>query len=205
MLISTTIEVSLRWQSDGLQSARGKNYCWTQLKTTLLNDEELADKFDVSIQTIRLDRMELKIPELRERIKAVAEQNYAKVRSIDIEEIVGEIVDLELDKRGISILETTSKMAFGKTKVIRGDIIFAQANSLAIATIDAKVALTGVANIKYKLPVIVGQTLVAKAEVTRIRGNKKFVFVRTYVKQQEVFRAKFILVSLDDEEKHGIL
>ncbi|MGB3963986.1 MAG: DeoR family transcriptional regulator, partial [Tepidanaerobacteraceae bacterium] len=63
-----------------------------------LNDEELADKFDVSIQTIRLDRMELKIPELRERIKAVAEQNYAKVRSIDIEEIVGEIVDLELDK-----------------------------------------------------------------------------------------------------------
>jgi DeoR/GlpR family transcriptional regulator of sugar metabolism len=170
-----------------------------------LNDEELADKFDVSIQTIRLDRMELKIPELRERIKAVAEQNYAKVRSIDIEEIVGEIVDLELDKRGISILETTSKMAFGKTKVIRGDIIFAQANSLAIATIDAKVALTGVANIKYKLPVIVGQTLVAKAEVTRIRGNKKFVFVRTYVKQQEVFRAKFILVSLDDEEKHGIL
>ena len=170
-----------------------------------LNDEELADKFDVSIQTIRLDRMELKIPELRERIKAVAEQNYAKVRSIEIEEIVGEIVDLELDKRGISILETTSKMAFGKTKVIRGDIIFAQANSLAIATIDAKVALTGVANIKYKLPVIVGQTLVAKAEVTRIRGNKKFVFVRTYVKQQEVFRAKFILVSLDDEEKHGIL
>jgi len=166
-----------------------------------LNDEELAEKFDVSVQTIRLDRMELKIPELRERVKAVAEQNYAKVRSIDVEEIVGEIVDLELDKRGISILETTSKMAFGKTKVIRGDIIFAQANSLAIATIDAKVALTGVANIKYKSPVFVGQKLVAKAEVTRIRGNKKFVFVRIYVKQQEVFRAKFILVSLDEDQE----
>ena len=166
-----------------------------------LNDEELAEKFDVSVQTIRLDRMELKIPELRERVKAVAEQNYAKVRSIDVEEIVGEIVDLELDKRGISILETTSKMAFGKTKVIRGDIIFAQANSLAIATIDAKVALTGVANIKYKSPVFVGQKLVAKAEVTRIRGNKKFVFVRIYVKQKEVFRAKFILVSLDEDQE----
>jgi acyl-coenzyme A thioesterase PaaI-like protein len=169
-----------------------------------LNDEELAEKFDVSIQTIRLDRMELKIPELRERIKAVAEQNYAKVRSIDVAEIVGEIVDLELDKRGISILETTSKMTFNKTKVIRGDIIFAQANSLAIATIDSKVALTGVANIKYKLPVFVGQKLVAKAEVTRVRGNKKFVFVRIYVKQQEVFRAKFILVSLEDEDKQAI-
>jgi len=168
-----------------------------------LNDEELADKFNVSIQTIRLDRMELKLPELRERIKVVAEENYAKVRSIDVTEIVGELVDLELDKRGISILETTNKMTFGKTKVVRGDIIFAQANSLAIATIDAKVALTGVANIKYKVPVYAGQKLVAKAEVTRIRGNKKFVFVRIYVKQQEVFRGKFILASFEEEEREG--
>jgi acyl-coenzyme A thioesterase PaaI-like protein len=164
-----------------------------------LNDEELAEKFNVSIQTIRLDRMELKLPELRERIRVVAQHSYAKVRSIDVREIVGELVDLELDKRAISILETTPNMAFGKSKVIRGDIIFAQANSLAIATIDATVALTGVANIKYKLPVYSGQKLVAKAEVTRVRGNKKFVFVRIFVKQKEVFRGKFILVSLDDE------
>lgn len=173
----------------------------TVAEDPFLNDEELAEKFKVSIQTIRLDRMELRLPELRERIRTVAKENYAKVRSIDIAEIVGELVDLELDKRGISILETTSRMTFGKTKVIRGDIIFAQANSLAIATIDAKVALTGVANIKYKLPVYAGQKLVAKAEVTRIRGNKKFVFVRIYVKQQEVFRGKFILVSFEDEDK----
>jgi acyl-coenzyme A thioesterase PaaI-like protein len=171
----------------------------TVAEDPFLNDEELAEKFNVSIQTIRLDRMELRLPELRERIKAVAEENYAKVRSIDVTEIVGELVDLELDKRGISILETTSKMTFGRTKVVRGEVIFAQANSLAIATIDAKVALTGVANIKYKLPVYAGQKLVAKAEVTRVRGNKKFVFVRIYVKQQEVFRGKFILVSLEDE------
>ncbi|GAQ26301.1 MULTISPECIES: transcription factor FapR [Tepidanaerobacter] len=163
-----------------------------------LNDEELAERFNVSVQTIRLDRMELKLPELRERIRAVAQDSYAKVKSIDVSEIVGELVDLELDKRGISILETNNNMTFGKTKVIRGDIIFAQANSLAIATIDAKVALTGVANIKYKLPVYAGQKLVAKAEVTRVRGNKKFVFVRTYVKQKEVFRGKFILASLED-------
>ncbi|HHW02912.1 MAG TPA: transcription factor FapR [Thermoanaerobacterales bacterium] len=166
-----------------------------------LNDEELAERFQVSIQTIRLDRMELKLPELRERIRSVAQQNYSKVRSIDVKEIIGEIVDLELDKRGISILETTQDMTFGKTRVVRGDIIFAQANSLAIAVIDANVALTGVANIKYKLPVYAGQKLVAKAEVTRVRGNKKFVFVRIFVKQKEVFRGKFILVSLDDEVK----
>jgi len=166
-----------------------------------LNDEELAEKLQVSIQTIRLDRMELKLPELRERIRSVARTNFPKVRSIDVKELIGELVDLELDKRGISILETTQDMTFGKTRVVRGEIIFAQANSLAIAVIDTNVALTGVANIKYKLPVFAGQKLVAKAEVTRVRGNKKFVFVRIFAKQKEVFRGKFILVSLDDEVK----
>ncbi|KXG77225.1 Transcription factor FapR [Fervidicola ferrireducens] len=162
-----------------------------------LTDEELAEKFKVSVQTIRLDRMELKIPELRERIKAVAQENYAKVKSIGIKEIIGELVDLELGKRGISILETTEEMAFEKTKIVRGEFIFAQANSLAIAVIDADVALTGVANIKYKSPVFAGQKLIAKAEVTRVRQNKHFVFVRVYERQKEVFRGKFILVSLD--------
>jgi DeoR/GlpR family transcriptional regulator of sugar metabolism len=47
------------------------------LKTTIeenpfITDEELADRFSVSVQTIRLDRLELSIPELRERIKHVA-------------------------------------------------------------------------------------------------------------------------------------
>lgn len=37
-------------------------------------DEDLAELFQVSIQTIRLDRLELGIPELRERIKSVAEK-----------------------------------------------------------------------------------------------------------------------------------
>ncbi|SHM09121.1 Acyl-coenzyme A thioesterase PaaI, contains HGG motif [Caldanaerovirga acetigignens] len=162
-----------------------------------LTDEELAEKFRVSVQTIRLDRMELRIPELRERIKAVAQENYAKVKSIGIKEIIGELVDLELGKRGISILETTEEMAFEKTKIVRGEFIFAQANSLAIAVIDANVALTGVANIKYKSPVFAGQKLIAKAEVTRVRQNKHFVFVRVYDRQKEVFRGKFILVSID--------
>ena len=39
-----------------------------------ITDEELAEQLKVSIQTIRLDRLELSIPELRERIKSVAEK-----------------------------------------------------------------------------------------------------------------------------------
>ena len=160
-----------------------------------LTDEELAEGFNVSIQTIRLDRLELGIPELRERIKNVAEDNYTKVRSLQGKEIMGELVDLNLGVSGISILETDNNFAFEKTNVVKGQYIFAQAESLAIAVIDANVALIGVANIKYKSPVFAGDKLIAKAEVVRTRGNKYFVWVFIKVKQAEVFRGKFILVS----------
>lgn len=167
------------------------------------NDEELASAFGVSIQTLRLDRMELGIPELRERFRNVAEGNYQKVRSMVGAEIVGELIDLTLGKQGISILETDEAMAFKKTNIVRGHHIFSQAESLAMAVIDADVALTGVANIKYLKPIYLGDKLVAKAELVRIRGNKHFVHVKIAVNQKQVFRGKFIFVSLSmdvDEE-----
>lgn len=161
-----------------------------------VTDEDLSENFKVSIQTIRLDRLELGIPELRQRIKNVAEKNYEKVRSIVGTEIVGELVDLNLGVSGISILETTPEMAFSKTSIVRGHHIFSQAESLAMAVVDAEVALTGVSNIKYLSPVSSGDKLVAKAEVTRVRGNNHFVHVKIYVNQVQVFRGKFILVII---------
>ena len=162
-----------------------------------LTDEELADFFTVSVPTIRLDRLELGIPELRERIKNVAENNYAKVKSLGSKEIVGELIELDLGKNAISVMETDQTMAFEKTKVIRGHFIYSLAESLAIALIDANVALVGVANIKYKIPVYAGSKLIAKAEVKRVKGNSYIVWVKILNKQIEVFRGKFILVSLD--------
>lgn len=162
-----------------------------------LTDEELAEKFNISVQTIRLDRLELKIPELRERVKNVAEINYTKVKSIRGKEFVGELIDIQPGKSAISLLDTDKDMVFENSQVVKGQHIYAQAESIALAIIDANMALTGVANIKYKKPVYAGEKLVAKAEVIRVRRNKYFVWVMIYVKQQEVFRGKFILVSCD--------
>jgi len=162
-----------------------------------LTDEELAEIFGVSVPTIRLDRLELGIPELRERIKTVAEKNYNKVKSLNSKEIVGELLELNLNKSGISILETNSTMAFEKTKIVRGHFIYSLAESLAIAVIDAKVALVGVANIKYKTPVYAGNKLLARAEVKRVRERNYIVWVRITERQNKVFRGKFILVSLE--------
>ncbi|HJF84496.1 transcription factor FapR [Megamonas hypermegale] len=160
-------------------------------------DEDLAKLLNVSIQTIRLDRLELGIPELRERIKKLAEATQKKVKSISSREVSGELLDLELGKSGISLLNVTEDMVFEKSRVAKGEYMFAQANSLALALIDAPMAITGVANIKYKAPVHVGDKLVAKAELKHRRGNKFFVWVKIKNGTKEVFRAKFILVSLE--------
>ena len=164
-----------------------------------LTDEELAKALGVSVQTIRLDRLELGIPELRGRIRKMAETAQNKVKSIQSGEVVGELIDLELGHSGISLLRVTEDMVFAKTQIAKGHYMFSQANSLALAIIDAPMAVTGVANVKYKVPVHVGEKLIAKAEIVKVRGNKYFVWVKTRNDTQEVFRAKFIMVSWGEE------
>ena len=166
-----------------------------------LTDEGLAKALGVSVQTIRLDRLELGIPELRGRIRKMAETAQNKVKSIQSGEVVGELIDLELGHSGISLLRVTEDMVFAKTQIAKGHYMFSQANSLALAIIDAPMAVTGVANVKYKVPVHVGEKLIAKAEIVRVRGNKYFVWVKTRNDTQEVFRAKFIMVSWGEEKK----
>jgi len=162
-----------------------------------LTDESLAELLVVSVQTIRLDRLELGIPELRERTKQMAAEAQTKLKAIAWGDVVGELIDLELGKSGISLMNITEEMVFEKSRIARGHYIFAQANSLALAVVDAPAAVTGVANIKYKIPVHFGDKLIAKAEVVKKRGNKYFVWVKTRNAQQEVFRSKFIMVSLN--------
>jgi acyl-coenzyme A thioesterase PaaI-like protein len=166
-----------------------------------LTDEELAAFLEVSVQTIRLDRLELGIPELRQRTKEMAETAQTKLKTIGSGELVGELIDLELGKSGISMMHVTHDMVFEKTRVARGHYVFSQANSLALAVIDAPIAVTGVANIKYKVPIRIGEKLVAKAEVMKQRGNKYFVWVKTRNDKQEVFRAKFIIVTLAEQDE----
>ena len=61
-------------------------------------------------------------------------------------------------------------------------------------------ALTGVANVKFKAPLRAGDKLIARARVIRRRGNKYFVWVNTFSGVREVFRAKFIVVGMEEAE-----
>ncbi len=63
-----------------------------------LTDEALSEAMGVSVQTIRLDRLELGIPELRERTKKMAEEARTKLTAIGTGDVLGELVDLELGR-----------------------------------------------------------------------------------------------------------
>jgi acyl-coenzyme A thioesterase PaaI-like protein len=138
--------------------------------TPFITDEELAGKFGVSIQTIRLDRLELSIPELRERI-----------------------IDLELDGQAISIFEVRREHVFSRNQIARGHHLFAQANSLAVAVIDDELALTASAHIRFTRQVKEGERVVAKAKVTAVEKEKgrTVVEVNSYVGEEVVFSGDF--------------
>ncbi len=154
-----------------------------------LNDSQLAKMLKVSVPSIRNYRGQLGIKEVRERIRDT-------VRALAPEDIVGTITDLKLNKEGTARFMTTSDMVFKKTNIVRGQYIYSFAESVAIAVTDSEASLVGVANIKYKEPVYANELLIAKAQVNQIRLNNYFVWVFVYRNDKEIFRSKFILVSV---------
>jgi acyl-coenzyme A thioesterase PaaI-like protein len=175
-------------------------------ETPFITDEELANKFDVSIQTIRLDRMELSIPELRQRIKSVATNQWNEtVKALPLEEVIGEIIDLELDNRAISILDIGKEHVFSRNKIARGHHLFAQANSLAVAVINDELALTVKSELKFTRQVTEGERVVAKAAVTgKNSKGLTMVEVTSFVDQEKVFTGMFQMYQSNERKKEQV-
>lgn len=170
-----------------------------------VTDEQLALKFNVSVQTIRLDRMELAIPELRERIKDVAARNHSnKLKSLPIDEVIGEIIDIELDERAISIFDVKKEHVFQRNGIARGHHLFAQANSLAVAVIDDELALTVRSSITFIKPVHAGDRVVTKAVVTKRdeEKNRTYIKVTSTVENELVFVGEFEMYRTKGVEKN---
>lgn len=166
-----------------------------------MTDEELMRTFQVSIQTVRLDRLELGIPELRERMKHLAEKTHDQVRSLPMDEIIGEVIDLQLNQRGISIFEIRDEHVFSRTKIARGHHIFSQANSLAVAVINDPIALTASADIRFIRSVKLDEKCIAKAYVRSLSKGKAKVEVFTYVGEEVVFKGNFIIFHSKKEQR----
>lgn len=165
-----------------------------------LTDRQIARRLGVSVPTVRLDRLRLGIPEMRERTRRLAEQQVAQPRSLFASEVIGELVELQLGRWGLSLLRTGAEMGFSRTGIVRGHYLFAQANSLAVALIDADVVVTGSARVRFVRPVRVGEEVLARAEVTRSKGNKHLVDVTSRCGSEAVFRGLFVVAALPAQQ-----
>lgn len=148
-----------------------------------LKDEELARYFSVSVSTIRFDRAELGISEYRERVKTMAERGYSNP----------EIIDVNPLHDAVSVLETNESMKWNGTDIVKEQEIFAFAETSAMNVIGAKAVRIKVANVKYFSDVMVGEKLIARSEVKRIKDSEYIVWVKIKSNMHDVFRGKFIL------------
>jgi acyl-coenzyme A thioesterase PaaI-like protein len=165
-------------------------------RNPFVKDEELANLLNVSIHTIRADRRKIGIPDLRKRTRDLAVSIYGQSKALGDAEIIGDLLEVELDHEGLSLLEISAEMASAKTGIARGHILFAQANSLANAIVDADIALTGEAQIKFIAPVHSGERILAKARILKSDGRKKEVEVIIKTKKALVFQGIFLIYCL---------
>ena len=163
----------------------------------MITDKELAARLKVSVATIRLDRAFMGVPELRERIKTMAENAVSKLQSLNPSEVIGELLELEPDKWALSVLKTAKDMAFRFTDIVSDNYIYAQAGSIAVAAINAAKVIIDSMRGEYKGHAHVGDVLIARAKVGVNHDGKKIVSVRTRVGDKEIFVGLFIIEVLE--------
>lgn len=170
----------------------------------LLTDKEIAAALGVSVGTVRLDRGTLSIPEVRERTKLMAEQATSRLKSMKTEEVIGDLVGLEPNKGALSVLFATRDTAFRHTDFVGDYFIYAQAASLAIATIDEEMVVVGSARLKYNRPAYIGEKILARSKVGVHKGNKYVVSVRSTVRNREIFVGRFVVVSKESVDLNNM-
>lgn len=149
-----------------------------------LRDEELARVCNVSVATIRIDRAELGIKQYRERVKSAAA----------VKTNTAEVLDLNILHDGLAVLNTDENMVFEGTNIIKGQSLYAFAESLALSVLNTSVAIVKVANVKYVQEAHEGERLFARSKVIRIRDDSYIVHVFIKANLKEVFRGKFNLM-----------
>jgi hypothetical protein len=162
-----------------------------------MSDNRLALELGVSVGTIRLDRDALNLPGLRERTRLMAEHESNRLTSLKQEEVLGDILELEPNRRALSVLPTNREHAFRHTNLIADHYIYAQAATLAAAVVREALAVIGSARVQFSNSSYVGEKLTAIARVRAHKEGKYMVSVHTRAEEREIFVARFVVVAIE--------
>ena len=135
----------------------------------------------------------------------MAEHAASRLKSLRDDEVVGELLGLEPNSWALSTLQINPDMAFRRTEMVGDYYIYAQAASLAIATIDAEMVVSAAARLKYCQPAYIGEKIVARSKVGTHKGNKYVVSVHSKIGEREIFVGRFVVAAIDSHntEKLG--
>ena len=96
-------------------------------------------------------------------------------------------------------IRTIDEMAVDSKGLVHGGFVFGQADYAAMIAVNHPNVVLGGADVKFLKPVKVGETLIAEARVTEVKGKKNTVTVSVLRDDDKVFDGTFICFVL---EKH---
>lgn len=166
----------------------------------LMNDEELAVSLAVSVSTVRLDRALLNVPELRERMREMAEKASGPLSGMRRGSIFGELLGLEPGQWGFSLFSPDSEMIESEEGHIGGHYLYAQAATLALASVQDGRASIESARVRFARPVLPLERCIARSKVGIHKDGRTVVSVRTRIMDEDVFIGRFILVAVRDAQ-----
>ncbi|ADC89112.1 thioesterase superfamily protein [Thermocrinis albus DSM 14484] len=101
--------------------------------------------------------------------------------------------------RAVVTLLTHDRMRADERGLLHGGFIFSLADYCAMLTVNEPTVVLAHASVQFKKPVVVGDFLRAEGELTRVEGKKRWVKVRVFRGDEEVFEGDFLCVV---PEKH---
>ncbi len=166
----------------------------------LMNDEELARSLSVSVSTVRLDRALLNVPELRERMREMAEKTSGPLSAMKRGALFGELLGLELGQWGLSLLTPDHEMITNEEGTIGGHYLYAQAATLALASVEGGIATIESARIRYVRSIFPLERCIARSKVGIHKDDRTVVSVRTRIRDEDVFIGRFIIMFASNEQ-----
>ena len=131
------------------------------------------------------------------------ENDEGRSEILHSDEVIGDIIDIQLDESALSIFDVTNDHVFQRSGIARGHHLFAQANSLAVAVMDDDLALTVKSTIHFLKSVKAGDRVVARAEVKKTSPlkNRTLVEIVSTVGDETVFTGEFYMYRTTDRNQ----
>jgi uncharacterized protein (TIGR00369 family) len=105
---------------------------------------------------------------------------------------------LEVDDGTSTVsLFTLPSMSADATGLVHGGFVFGLADYAAMIAVNHPNVVLGAADVKFLKPVLVGDTVIAKAQVEEVQGKKHWVAVSVVKDDETVFQGMFTCFALD--------